>query len=128
MSTVNTLPGANTHFISLQKAVEMTEKFSENRETVFGPEFKGRDILPFSETFNRQAIDQLLSAADCAGMRICYGMDEDLKIHAILVAVNAANEDLLPSETTLVKDDGKVIIEEGQRCPDLCPPSSPLKP
>ena len=127
MSTVNTLPAANSHFISLQKAVEMTGKFRENREDIFGAELTGRNIVPFSETFNRQAIDQLLSAAGCNGMRIYYGMDDDLKVHAILVAVNDANEDLLPSETAL-EDDGRVIIEEGQRCPDMCPPPSPLQP
>jgi hypothetical protein len=128
MSTVNTIPWANTHSISLQHAVEMTGKFRGNREAILDTEFRDRNIMPFSETFDRQAMDSLLSAKDCAGVRIYYGMDDDLKIHAILVAVNEKNEDLLPSETTSVGGDGKVIIEEGQRCPGLCPPPSPLKP
>ncbi len=128
MSTTKTLPAANSHFISLPQAVKMTETFRKNKESILGTEYKNRDSVPLSETFNRQAIEKLLSTDNCAGIRIYYSMDDNLKIHAILVAVNDSNEDILPDERSLSGASDIVIIEEGQRCPDLCPPPSPLKP
>ncbi len=128
MSTTKTLPAANSHFISLPQAVKMTERFRNNKENILATEYKQRDSVPLSETFNRQSIEKLLATPGCAGMRIYYSMDEDLKIHAILVAVNDSNKDLLPSEGTMSAANDIVIVEEGQRCPDLCPPPSPLMP
>jgi hypothetical protein len=50
-------------------------------------------------------------------------MDEYLKVHAVIVAVNESNEDLLPGSTQAVGEatDEPVIIDEGQRCPPICP-------
>ena len=126
MSITNTLPQAKSHFISLQDAVAMTEKFRKNKDNILAPEFRNQIIIPFSETFNREAIEKLLSAENCAAIRIYYGMDEKMKLHAILVAVNDSNEDILPPEGALSSADNPVIVEEGQRCPDFCPPKSPL--
>jgi hypothetical protein len=125
MSVTNSLPGANAHFISLNKAIEMTALYRADKETILATGFQAQDILPNSETFNRNAFDALLAADLCAGIRIYYGMDENSKVHAIAVAVNEDNEDILnivtsPSVAT------ESIIEEGQRCPDLCPPASSL--
>lgn len=127
MSITNTLPQAKSHFISLQDAVAMTEKFRKNKDNILAPEFRNQIIIPFSETFNREAIEKLLSEGNCAAIRIYYGMDEKMNLHAILVAVNHSNEDILPSQTASANADD-VIVEEGQRCPDFCPPKSPLNP
>ena len=125
MNHTNTLP-SHDHFISLEKAATMTETYRDHRETILADQYRGRNLLAKSETFNRAAIEKLLAEKNCAGMRIYYGMDESLACHAILVAVNAANEDILPNATATADAAGDVILEEGQRCPDLCPPKSPL--
>ena len=121
MSQTNSLPATGTHFISLSKAVDMTTLYRSDKETILATNFQNQNILPLSETFNRDAIDTLLAKEGCEGLRIYYGMDENLKVHAIIVAVNEDNEDILPSSTenNLTEND---IVEEGQRCPDLCPP------
>lgn len=124
MST-NTLPAANSHFISLATAETMTAAYRSDKEAILATAYQNQNILPLSETFNRGAIDTLLAIDACAGIRIYYGMDENLKVHAILVAVNEENEDILPAASLLSEAD-PVIVEEGQRCPDLCPPPSPL--
>lgn len=129
MSTTNTPLPQNSHFISLEQAIAMTTIYRANRESILAPVYQGQDILPLSETFNRQAFDQLLGTPGCAGLRIYYGMDENLKIHAVIVAVNALNEDLLPPSGNVPHVSGngdEVIVEEGQRCPPICPDSSPL--
>ena len=106
------LPKAD-HFISLEQAKQMTATYRAEKE----------NILPFSETFERTAFDALLAEDGCEGIRIYFGMNADLMIKVIVVGVNDKNMDILPQEqgSTMAAGDGK-IVEEGQRCPDYCPP------
>lgn len=101
----------------MQKAIDMTKLYRANKPANF----------PLSETFDRVAIERLLATEGCTSLRIYYGMQENNDVDAILVASNAANEDILPStaSASLTTPDG-VILEDGQRCPEACPPKSPL--
>lgn len=126
MSTTNNIPAANANFITLTKAVTMTTLYRSDKEAILATAYQNQNILPNSETFNRNAFDTILAKAGCAAVRIYYGMDENLKIHAIIVPVNEDNEDILPEQTNNQAEEEEDIVEEGQRCPDLCPPSSPL--
>jgi hypothetical protein len=130
------------HFISIEQAIRMTTTFRENKESILLPQYKGLDILPNAETFDRAAFDSVLAQTGCEKLRIYYGMDTELKVHAIIVGVNAENTDMLPG-TALTAEDGfvlasesgdtlmgepeGVIIETGQRCPPDCT-TSPLNP
>lgn len=125
MPTTTTLPSGSSHEISLQTAIDMTTLYRTYRETILASNYQNQDILPISETFNRDAIDKLLSESNCAGLRIYYSMDENKKVHAILVGVNSSNEDILPVNS-LNEAEELIILEEGQRCPPSCPPSSDL--
>lgn len=109
----------NTHEISLQTAIDMTTLYRANRPSNF----------PICETFNLDAVDKLLGTDGCASLRIYYGMKEDNNVDAILVAVNADGEDILPSSAAagLLNGDA-IILEDGIRCPEACPPESPLNP
>lgn len=124
MSTQN-LPVAGSHSVPLHYAIQLTSRYRNNRELILDPDFKNRNILPLSETFNKSDILILLEHPESAGLRIYPGMDQENKVHAVLVAVNENNEDLLPNAGMLTDDD-PVIIQEGQRCPVICPPDSPL--
>ena len=124
MPTVTTLPNSASHDISLQTAIDMTTAYRSNRETILDSGYQNQDILPLSETFNRDAIDRLLAVDGCAGIRIYYGMDSSDKVHAILVAVNEENEDLIVGNSLLNEE--PVIIEVGLRCPPSCPSPSDL--
>ena len=123
MSQTNSLPSANAHFITLDAAIDLTTNLRAGRESILDSGYRNQDVIPCSETFNRNAFDTLLAKQDCAGIRLYYGMDENYKLHAVFVAVNDDNEDLLPATSTRESTD---IVEEGQRCPDLCPPPSSL--
>ncbi len=120
------LPTAGSHFISLQTAIDMTDLYRSEKENILDAAYRHQGILALSETFNRAAIDALLNEQGCAGIRIYYGMDEGLKVHAILVAVDENNADILPTQVAMLQGGDKVIVEEGQRCPDICPPGSVL--
>ena len=124
------------HLISLAQAVEMTTTYREQVNNILKPEYQNQNLLVRSETFDRAPFDQALAQPGCAGLRIYYGMDGELKVHAIIVGVNEKNEDMLPSSTnaatangaTNSDEEGDPIIEAGARCPDECPPPSPLNP
>jgi len=123
MSVSSELP-TGLHFISLSTAITMTRQYRENYQELLTPSTQSQDVLPLSETFNRAAFDALLANTACEGIRIYYGMDENLKIHAILVGVDESNNDILPG--ALNETEPADIVERGQRCPDVCPPASPL--
>jgi hypothetical protein len=113
------------HFISLTTAAEKTARFRTYCEEILKEEYQGQNLLPMSETYDRGVFDTLLAKTEATAVRIYYGMDESLKIHAIIVAVNENNEDILPG-ASLTAVEGEEIINSGVRCPELCPATSPL--
>jgi hypothetical protein len=123
------------HFITLDTAVKMTSLYRITREEILKPEFQNQNILCLSETFDRAAIDQVLAEPDCSSIRIYYGMNDDKTVHAVVVGVDSKNQDILPASATTTSmstsdatTDDTVLLENGGRCPDLCPPTSPLNP
>lgn len=127
MSNAASLLQGVSHFIPLSQAIEMTTLYRQEKEKILVPDMRDKNILPICETFNREAYDALLAEADCVGVRLYLGMGADLQIRIIAVGVNAKNEDILPSGVGVIPAaDPVVIVEDGQRCPDDCPPPSPL--
>lgn len=110
-------------FISLDRGVEMTTLYRAEKESILDSSYQNQGILPICETYNRSEIDTLLAREGCEAIRVYLGMDEDLKVRMLLVGVNDGSEDILPSSSLTEEE---YISEEGQRCPDTCPPSSPL--
>jgi hypothetical protein len=117
------------NLITLDEAVKMTTLYRQEKENILAGPFKGKNILAICETFGREIFDTLLTEDDCVGVRIYYGMSDDLNVHAVVVGVNSANEDILPtSGTAAPMTTPPVIGEDSLRCPDDCPPQSPLNP
>lgn len=107
------------HLISLQSAIDMTQRFRANTPTGFA----------YSEAFDKSAIQKLLDTSGCATLRIYYGMKADMEAHAILVAVDIEGNDIIPASNAALSnedEDPVIIIEDAFRCPPLCPPDSPL--
>ncbi len=110
-----------SQFISLSTAVDMTTLYRQDRETILSLAYKNQNILAKCETFDRDVFDSVLSQSGCTGIRVYYGMDPNNKVHAVIVGVNSSNEDIIFPNT-----DNSLIIENAQRCPENCPPSSVL--
>ncbi len=106
---------ALTHRITLSQAKKMTALYSAKR-AVLAAKPEAGIILPLSQTFNRQAFDDLLAQPGCKGIRLYYGMDEAQQLHAVFVSVNEKEEDILPLADTA---DGS-IVEAGKTCPPDC--------
>ena len=109
-------------FIDLTEAGEMTRTFRGIKEDILGTVYQNLKILPICETFDAAQVQDMLSNNGCVELRVYFGMDAAKKISAILVGVDSAGKDILPEND----DAGNFIIERGTRCPDNCPPTSPL--
>lgn len=116
--------------ITLAQAKKMTTLFRAQRDSILSPVFQGKNLLPLSEAFERAAFDKVLARPGCVGLRIYYGMNEDLQLRAIIVGINEKGEDMLPSDdptgTNEATTEEETIIEESIVCPPICPQSSPL--
>jgi hypothetical protein len=116
--------------IPFSDAIEMTKRFRDNREEILDIDQRGKDILALNETFDKADIEQLMQQQDCTAFRIYYGMDTNLKVHAILVGVDNNGADILPEavyngQAGTVTNTGE-LLEDAIRCPTVCPPASPL--
>jgi hypothetical protein len=114
--------------IPLQHGINMTALYRIEKEEILLPEYREKNVLAISETFSRKSIEDLLAKEGCEKMRIYYGMDSELKVHAILVAVNANDEDILPTPSLTLTEEEPYLWDKARRCPDDCPPVSPLNP
>lgn len=126
MSQTMHLPLPGSHFISLQRAIAMTGLYRNQKENILAPAFQNTNTLPICETFHRSDIDTILAKPSCHALRIYLGMDESLQVRLILVPVNEQGQDILPLLNAPKDGDDDDIVEEGQRCPTICPPESPL--
>lgn len=115
------------HFITLSKAIELTTRFRSKKDQILKIEYQSQGILFTSETFSREAIESLLNQPGCVSVRHYLGMDADLKIRLVIVGADSDGNDILPSaqNNNLLETEGD-IVEDGQRCPDICPPDGPL--
>ena len=106
------------HEIPLDKAVEMTRRFRNDNSKILQQDYS--KSLPQSEIFDKSAFEKLVGLPGCVGIRAYFGVDDKNDVRLIFVGVNDKNEDILPG------GGGGSIVEFGQRCPPICPVSSPL--
>lgn len=114
------------HLISLSAAIALTSNYKKQKESLLNSAIQGPHVLPDCETFDRDAFDTLLKQDGCTRVRIYFGMDEKNMVKLVIVGVDANDNDMVPQQTRSLEDDTSVIIEDGLRCPEMCPPSSPL--
>ena len=99
----------SNHFISVQTAKEYTARFRQNKDKITTHDYQ--NALPYSETFDAQAIRDILNQEGCVGFRTYFGMNENNEVCVIFVGVDDKNEDILTND---------IIVEKGKRCPDDC--------
>jgi len=96
--------GNENHFISLNEAEKLTKKF----RTVLSPLLGNAK----GEYFGKDAILALLNQEGAVGLRIYFGLSNDLVPlpKQVLVAVSADGNDLING----------LIVENGLLCPPAC--------
>lgn len=121
----------NLHRIPLAKAKDMTLRYQQNRNAILKDEYAGKNVLAICETFSKESFDAFFTNDQCKGIRIYYGMNSDMLVHAIIVGVDDQDRDMLPvGSSSLLRatadgdgdDEDPPILEEGHRCPEECPP------
>ncbi len=114
-----------THYVPATDAATMTSRLRSNQESILDSGSRNSGIIPICETFVRSAFDAILADTNCTKVRIYTAMDSNLKIRFVIVGVNSSDEDIFlidnSSETPI-----DCVIENGARCPDICPPESSL--
>jgi hypothetical protein len=108
-----------SQFISLQEAIDLTSNYRTNKENILDSAYRNQGVLPICETFDRGVLDVLLAQTNCAHIRIYLGMDSNYKVKVVVVGADSNGNDILIKSAEL-------IGEEAQRCPPICPSSSPL--
>lgn len=106
------------HSISLSEAIALTTRYRQDIPA----------DMPLCETFDKDSVRKMLQAEGAVSMRIYYGRKESGEICAVLVAADQDGHDILPNEhlVHLDDDEGEYILEDSFRCPEACPPESPL--
>ena len=99
-------PGAEKHEISLAEAKKHIQRHKKNP---IHPNHHGG-------SFDRAAIDKILSHPECARLRYYHGRDEKGKPNLILVGVDKAGKDLTKAS----------IMEKPTFCPPICDETSGL--
>lgn len=110
----DTVNGLN-HDIPLQQALDMTNRYNQMHENILLPEFRGKKVMPLTETFNLKAIDEILCQPNTVAFRTYLGMDSGNKVRVIFVGVNPNGEDIIGSGGTIT--DNPRIAEAGNRFP-----------
>lgn len=117
----------SNHLIPVTAAATLISNFATNKETILTDYYQNSGILPTCETFDRDAFDLILADTNCTGVRIYLGMDTNLKVRLVIAGVDSSDEDLIIADNdpanSLTVD---AVMENGVRCPTMCPPSSAL--
>lgn len=111
-----------THEISLPEAIDLTTRYRKNMPP----------NMPICETFEKDSILKMLQTEGADKMRIYYGEKANNEICTVLVAADAQGYDILPEANAARRFDNnekeEYILENSYRCPNVCPPESPLNP
>jgi hypothetical protein len=137
------------HAIPIGLAIQYTASFRNNIDsfTQKCPALKDSFQFSHSEAFNSDVFRLLVQVKDssgalAAGIRIYYGRATDGQVKLVMVPYDKNGNDIIthlvgtqekpvpgvsPAKTeALTTDGGAQAMEQGQLCPTVCPPSSPL--
>jgi hypothetical protein len=82
-----------------------------------------------SMLFDKEIVLKMLKEDKCKGLRIYNALDEEGKLHFVLVGTDANGNNILPNEDEYmaktaqeVEGGDPIMINDGDPCPDNCPP------
>lgn len=110
------------NLVRLSDAKLMVKTYLENKSKVIPND----STLPNTETFESEAFVALLKQPDCVKVRLYYGMKENLEICAIIVGVDSNGNEIYIENNSLNGEGDTYVIEDGLRCPPICPPANKI--
>lgn len=103
------------HFITVEEARDMVDRYRSQVGSLETPEFKGS--LSFSETFDVSAFEAIIRQQGCKEIRAYFGMKSDNKVCLIFSGVDENGNDL---GTVSRVNEEPVLVEYGKLCPPFC--------
>ncbi|MBE7176518.1 MAG: hypothetical protein INR69_08955 [Mucilaginibacter polytrichastri] len=98
---------ARKHTISRDRSDFLIENFKKNRSGILNPKLARKDnevgIIPFCETFNAKAVRHILDRADCEGLRVHMGLNEEFQLVFVLRGVDENGKDILEEKVMPVQ-------------------------
>ncbi len=85
---------AKCHFMPKDTIAVWTERYQKNKPTIGTALPNASSILGDSCSFNNSIVRAIITNDNCIGLRVIYGMDENNKVHIILVGINPEYETL----------------------------------
>lgn len=81
-----------------------------------------------SMLFDKAIVISMLNEHKCEGLRVYNAMDDEGKLHFVLVGTDANGNNLLPpgeeytTKTVIDSADGDpILLDDGKPCPPFCP-------
>lgn len=82
-----------------------------------------------SMLFDKKIVMDMLNEDKCEGLRVYNAMDDEGKLHFVLVGTDANGNNILPAgdeygaRTIQESADGEpILVNDGRSCPPNCPP------
>jgi len=75
-----------------------------------------------SHYFGRATLDQILAQKNCTGIRVYYANDDKGKKELLVLGVDNAGNNMLPTSGGLAPGDMS-IMDNSFPCPPICPPN-----
>ncbi|MBE7176519.1 MAG: hypothetical protein INR69_08960 [Mucilaginibacter polytrichastri] len=90
--------------ITQERADFLLNHLDRNADNLINPDLREINekvgIIPQSESFSRNAVEELFALPGCIGLRIYTGLNEDYQLVTVLRAIGPNGADILPKKST----------------------------
>ena len=117
--------------ISSDKLKKLKSDYAQKKNSILKESYQATDTLPTFEIFDRASLEQILALEGCIGVRMYYGMDENMEVQLIAVGVDENGKDIQSTSNSVDKtnvDDSFMAFSSLLRCPPDCTPPPPPPP
>ena len=117
--------------ITSDKLKKLKSDYAQKKNSILKESYQSTDTLPTFEIFDRASLEQILALEGCVGVRMYYGMDENMEVQLVAVGVDENGKDVQSSDiktATVLSEESIIAFSSVLRCPPYCDPPPPPPP
>lgn len=117
--------------ITSDKLKKLKSDYAQKKNSILKESYQATDTLPTFEIFDRASLEQILALEGCVGVRMYYGMDENMEVQLVAVGVDENGKDVQSSDiktATVLSEESIIAFSSVLRCPPYCDPPPPPPP
>ena len=117
--------------ITSDKLKKLKSDYTQKKNSILKESYQSTDTLPTFEIFDRASIEQILALEGCVGVRMYYGMHENMEVQLVAVGVDENGKDVQSSDiktATVLSEESIIAFSSVLRCPPYCDPPPPPPP